>query len=207
MLRLVQMGVADDNERLSRLSGHGGFRRAPVTSSARARVSGFPLFCRQNAAALDVADACVLPHRGADEALLRRQAVHAGPGRRVIVFAAGRCGVDGQSGILPSGQDDRSSRGKSADDGEWYNPTLSCANRGFMLFRNGPGPNPVLPEAQRGGNRQGKNFFIWIRCNPLKSPESAKEIQGNASFFAWFYLDLLGFIWTARRTRVSAPLP
>jgi hypothetical protein len=31
----------------------------------------------------------------------------------------------------------------------------------------------------------GKNFFIWIRCNPLKSPDSAKENQGNASFFPW----------------------
>jgi hypothetical protein len=29
----------------------------------------------------------------------------------------------------------------------------------------------------------GKDFFIWIRCNPLKSPDSAKEIQGNPSFF------------------------
>jgi hypothetical protein len=35
-------------------------------------------------------------------------------------------------------------------------------------------------------------FFIWIRCNPLKSPDSAKEKQGNASFFAWIYLDFLG---------------
>jgi hypothetical protein len=39
-------------------------------------------------------------------------------------------------------------------------------------------------------------IFIWIRRNPLKSPESAKGIQGNPSFFAWFYLVLLGFIWT-----------
>jgi hypothetical protein len=29
----------------------------------------------------------------------------------------------------------------------------------------------------------------------LKSPESAKEIQGNPSFFAWIYLVFLGFIW------------
>jgi hypothetical protein len=35
------------------------------------------------------------------------------------------------------------------------------------------------------GNREAKNFFIWIRCNPLKSPESAKGIQGNASVFPW----------------------
>jgi hypothetical protein len=37
-----------------------------------------------------------------------------------------------------------------------------------------------------------KIFFIWIRRNPLKSPDSAKGIQGNPSFFAWFYLVLLG---------------
>jgi hypothetical protein len=29
----------------------------------------------------------------------------------------------------------------------------------------------------------------------LKSPDSAKENEGNPSFFAWNYLDLLGFIW------------
>jgi hypothetical protein len=32
------------------------------------------------------------------------------------------------------------------------------------------------------------NFFIWIRCNPLKSPDSAKGIQGNPSDFPWIYL-------------------
>jgi hypothetical protein len=61
--------------------------------------------------------------------------VYAGPGRCVIVFTAGLCGVDGQSRILSSGQHDRASRGKSADEGEGYNPTLSCANRYFMIFR------------------------------------------------------------------------
>jgi hypothetical protein len=29
----------------------------------------------------------------------------------------------------------------------------------------------------------------------LKSPESAKGIQGNPSFFARIYLVLLGFVW------------
>jgi hypothetical protein len=38
-----------------------------------------------------------------------------------------------------------------------------------------------------------KDFFIWIRCNPLKSPDSTKGIQGNASFFPWISLDFLGF--------------
>jgi hypothetical protein len=31
----------------------------------------------------------------------------------------------------------------------------------------------------------GGDFFIWIRRNPLKSPESAKGIQGNPSDFPW----------------------
>jgi hypothetical protein len=43
--------------------------------------------------------------------------------------------------------------------------------------------------------RRGRNFFIWIPRNPLKSPESAKGIQGNPSLFPWFYLVFLGFIW------------
>jgi hypothetical protein len=38
------------------------------------------------------------------------------------------------------------------------------------------------------------DFFIWIRCNPLKSPESAKGIQGNPRTFPWIYLDFLAFI-------------
>jgi len=51
------------------------------------------------------------------------------------------------------------------------------------------------------------NFFIWIRCNPLKSPDSAKENQGNASFFSWIYLVLLGFIWTDLAARLYLPGP
>jgi hypothetical protein len=43
--------------------------------------------------------------------------------------------------------------------------------------------------------QQRKRFFIFFPRNPLKSPDSAKEIQGNASFFPWIYLVLLGFIW------------
>jgi hypothetical protein len=39
------------------------------------------------------------------------------------------------------------------------------------------------------------DFFIFFRRNPLKSPESAKGIQGNPSFFAWFSLVFLGVIW------------
>jgi hypothetical protein len=40
-----------------------------------------------------------------------------------------------------------------------------------------------------------EHFFIWIRRNPLKSPESAKGIQGNPSFFPWIDLVFLGFPW------------
>jgi len=40
----------------------------------------------------------------------------------------------------------------------------------------------------------GKDFFAWIRRNPLKRGESTKGIQGNASFFPWIYLLLLAFI-------------
>jgi hypothetical protein len=35
----------------------------------------------------------------------------------------------------------------------------------------------------------GKDFFIWIRRNRLKKPDSAKGIQGNPSTFPWIYLD------------------
>jgi hypothetical protein len=34
-------------------------------------------------------------------------------------------------------------------------------------------------------------FFYFFRCNPLKSPDSAKGIQGNASDFPWIDLDFL----------------
>jgi hypothetical protein len=50
----------------------------------------------------------------------------------------------------------------------------------------------VQPEARVA---RKTDFFIWIRRNPLKSPDSAEGIQGNPSFFAWIPLDLLGFIW------------
>src|ERR1700677_3651626 len=39
MLRLVRVGVADDDERLSGLGRHGGFRRALMTIRANARES------------------------------------------------------------------------------------------------------------------------------------------------------------------------
>ena len=42
-------------------------------------------------------------------------------------------------------------------------------------------------------SRDGRNFFIWIRPNRLKSPESAKENQANPKTFVWIYLELFGF--------------
>jgi hypothetical protein len=47
-----------------------------------------------------------------------------------------------------------------------------------------------------------EDFFIWIRRNPLKSPESAKGIQGNASDFPWIPLVFLSFIWRKRAHRL-----
>jgi hypothetical protein len=47
-----------------------------------------------------------------------------------------------------------------------------------------------------------RNFFIWIPRNSLKSPESAKEIQGNPSLFVWNHLVLLGFICTELALRL-----
>jgi hypothetical protein len=57
---------------------------------------------------------------------------------------------------------------------------------------------PAPARLSSGKESAGKIFFIWIHCNPLKSPNSAKGIQGNPSLFPWFYLDLLAFIWLGR---------
>jgi hypothetical protein len=58
----------------------------------------------------------------------------------------------------------------------------------------GTGENDRLKRlAQRP--KPAEDFFIWIRRNPLKSPNSAKEIQGNPSLFPWFSLVFLGFVW------------
>jgi hypothetical protein len=47
------------------------------------------------------------------------------------------------------------------------------------------------PHTTQEGSRSGGEFFDFFRCNPLKSPDSTKGIQGNASFFPWFSLDFL----------------
>jgi hypothetical protein len=64
------------------------------------------------------------------------------------------------------------------------------------------GANGVLAAKEKRVVRRNfvqKDFFIWIRCNPLKSPDSTKGIQGNASFFACISLDLLAFTLGRRR--------
>jgi hypothetical protein len=86
-----------------------------------------------------------------------------------------------------------------------------------MFFREQDGPTPLLARAcwrERKGAfetfrtqpetrvRSGEDFFIWIGRNPLKSPDSAKRIQGNQSDFIWFCLVLLGFIWTDFASRL-----
>jgi hypothetical protein len=50
------------------------------------------------------------------------------------------------------------------------------------------------PDESHGKDEIRKDFFIWICCNTLKSPDSAKGIQGNPSNFPWFYLVFLAFI-------------
>jgi hypothetical protein len=50
-------------------------------------------------------------------------------------------------------------------------------------------PARISPRVQPQRVFQGLGkFFTWIRGNPLKSPDSAKEKQGNPSFFVWFSL-------------------
>jgi hypothetical protein len=48
------------------------------------------------------------------------------------------------------------------------------------------------PETFCGQLETRVDFFYFFARNPLKSPDSDEQIQGNPSYFAWFYLDLLG---------------
>jgi hypothetical protein len=84
---------------------------------------------------------------------------------------------------------------------------MYCVKQNFMLWvrihriRRG---GPVGWERRVGGNRSraavtqtskaswaGAGFFYFFARNPLKSPDSAKEIKGNASVFVWFCLPFL----------------
>jgi hypothetical protein len=48
--------------------------------------------------------------------------------------------------------------------------------------------------ATRTGFGAWRNFFIFFRRNPLKSPNSKKQIKGNESKFTFIYLHWLAFI-------------
>src|ERR1700722_3304234 len=76
---------------------------------------------------------------------------------------------------------------------------LSAAAGGFGGREDGAGTrlrgSCPQPGTRVGG---GREFFTWIRCNALKSPDSTKGIQGNASNFPWFSLDSF-----ARNSRLS----
>jgi hypothetical protein len=64
--------------------------------------------------------------------------------------------------------------------------------------------------AYRSRGRREKEKIVWIRRNSLKSPESAKGIQGNSSDFIWYDLVLFGQICIVlcgeRRPPAAAPL-
>jgi hypothetical protein len=63
-----------------------------------------------------------------------------------------------------------------------------CAPRGQRKARQiDLGASPTTWDASV--DREG--FFYFFSRNPLKRPDSTKEKQGNASFFACFYLHLL----------------
>jgi hypothetical protein len=74
---------------------------------------------------------------------------------------------------------------------------IVCVNPKSMLqfsVRRIQGRTPKVVGETEGSGRFAQpearvaretDFFIWIRRNALKRPNSAKEIQGNASFFAW----------------------
>jgi hypothetical protein len=72
---------------------------------------------------------------------------------------------------IPAGRTERMSDPRPARKEGHADPGCSCHN----------------PE----GELSGDQFFYFFPCNPLKSPDSTKEIQGNARIFPCFYLDLL----------------
>jgi hypothetical protein len=77
------------------------------------------LFCRDNAAVLNLADACLSLDHGVDEFFLGPRGRSCLTGRRRIVFTAG--GAASMARASPDrseGQGDRASRGKSVDGGD-----------------------------------------------------------------------------------------
>jgi hypothetical protein len=86
---------------------------------------------------------------------------------------------------------------------------IVCGNHKSMLLFSvariqGCGPRKAVSERKarsaalhnlRREWREKPVFFIWIRRNALKRSNSAKGIQGNASFFVWIHLVFLAFVW------------
>jgi len=94
------------------------------------------------------------------------------------------------------------SNGRSLQAGEQKSCAIICQNRTpvlpfFILAKtprsaSGRQSDKLITVYRRAiGLWAKRDFFIWIHRNPLISPNSAKGIQGNASFFAWISLDLL----------------
>jgi hypothetical protein len=67
-----------------------------------------------------------------------------------------------------------------------------CLKRNLCYPIQVVGNHAALDRAVFREGARRKDFFIWIRSNPLKSPDSAKRIQGNPSNFIWISLDLFG---------------
>jgi hypothetical protein len=65
-------------------------------------------------------------------------------------------------------------------------------NRRLCYSAGSENTKPPQLSAESGRVGWAKEIFIWIRYNSLKSPESAKGIQGNPSLFIWICLDFLG---------------
>jgi hypothetical protein len=69
---------------------------------------------------------------------------------------------------------------------------LSIAEIDGMIFPIAALSRSGAKENEGFASLTRKDFFVWIPCKSLKSPESAKGIQGNPSLFLWISLDLFG---------------
>jgi hypothetical protein len=61
-------------------SAKGGTPCLWASARVQANLGGFPLFCRENAAVLNLADACLLPNMAPMRFFYGREAIYAGPG-------------------------------------------------------------------------------------------------------------------------------
>ena len=69
-----------------------------------------------------------------------------------------------------------------------------------MLFRMNVDQIRFCPRRSEEEIDKEEKFFIWIRCNPLKRPNSAKESKEMQAFF-------LGFIWISWIYLAAKPNP